>query len=98
VPAKATIKSVKTRGKRLAVARTLDRKSLWEAQTPQAFATGLLREAYRRSGSRTVTDDASLVERLDHAVTVVEGSYSNIKITTPEDLAMAEALLKRASL
>jgi 2-C-methyl-D-erythritol 4-phosphate cytidylyltransferase len=95
VPVKATIKSVKRAGMRFVVVKTLDRKALWEVQTPQVFSTGLLREAYRRYGRQAVTDDASLVERLGHPVTVVEGSYSNIKITTPEDLAIAEALLKR---
>ena len=94
VPAKSTIKSVRPRGRGLAVAGTLDRSSLWEAQTPQAFETALLRKAYGRYGRQAVTDDATLVERLGHIVTVVEGSYSNIKITTPEDLAIARALLK----
>jgi len=94
VPAKSTIKSVKRRARRLVVTRTLDRGSLWETQTPQVFEKGLLCEAYRRHGKQSVTDDASLVERLGHQVTVVKGEYSNIKITTPEDLAVAEALLK----
>ena len=76
------------------VRETLERDALIEVQTPQAFRTSLLREAYRRFGRHNVTDDASLVERMGEAVRVVEGAYSNIKVTTPEDLATAEVLRK----
>ncbi|RJQ58915.1 MAG: 2-C-methyl-D-erythritol 4-phosphate cytidylyltransferase [Desulfobacteraceae bacterium] len=78
-----------------AVERTLDRETLWIAQTPQAFRYELIRrahEAARRSGVRG-TDDALLVEQMGEAVRIVPGSRFNIKITTPEDLQMAEAIL-----
>ncbi len=75
--------------------RTLDRARLWLVQTPQGFRPALLREAHVRAAAdgHTGTDDASLVERLGRAVAVVPGSYRNLKITTREDLAVAEALL-----
>ncbi|MGE5309173.1 MAG: 2-C-methyl-D-erythritol 4-phosphate cytidylyltransferase [Deltaproteobacteria bacterium] len=92
VPAKNTIKSVRRAGGKLVVDGTPRRESLWEVQTPQAFRKDLILKAYCSCGKRSVTDDASLVERLGKPVAVVEGSYSNIKITTPEDLAIAEAL------
>ncbi|MDD4981007.1 MAG: 2-C-methyl-D-erythritol 4-phosphate cytidylyltransferase [Candidatus Omnitrophica bacterium] len=98
VPVKATIKSVKCQvsGVRCGflVKKTLDRDNLWEVQTPQVFKKGLILKAYKKFGNTDVTDDASLVEKLGRQVRVVEGSYFNIKITTPEDLVLAEAILK----
>lgn len=75
---------------------TLDRSKLWAAQTPQAFDYALITEAHERAQGEKYygTDDASLVERLEREVEIVEGSYDNIKLTTPEDLAKAEAYLK----
>ncbi len=75
---------------------TLDRSKLWAAQTPQAFDYELITEAHERARRENYygTDDASLVERLERQVEIVEGSYDNIKLTTPEDLAKAEAYLK----
>ncbi|WP_163528003.1 bifunctional 2-C-methyl-D-erythritol 4-phosphate cytidylyltransferase/2-C-methyl-D-erythritol 2,4-cyclodiphosphate synthase [Halobacillus ihumii] len=75
---------------------TLDRSKLWAAQTPQAFDYGLITEAHERAQRENYygTDDASLVERLERQVEILEGSYDNIKLTTPEDLAKAEAYLK----
>ena len=74
---------------------TLDRQRLWSAQTPQAFSLELLREAHRSSREAGVeaTDDAFLVERIGHRVSIVNGSPDNIKITRPEDLVMGEAIL-----
>ena len=74
---------------------TLDRQRLWSAQTPQAFDVELLREAHRSSQEAGVeaTDDAFLVERLGHRVSIVNGSPDNIKVTRPEDLVMGEAIL-----
>ncbi len=76
---------------------TPDRSTLYIIQTPQTFDRGLLREAYERlriSGDKDITDDTMIVERyLDQRVKMVEGSYKNIKITTPEDMPVAEALL-----
>lgn len=91
VPVKATIKEVK--GSR--VYRTLQRSDLWEVQTPQAFRREIIAGAYRSCGRFPVTDDASLVERMGCKVAVVVGEYTNIKLTTPDDLVIAEALLKR---
>ena len=73
----------------------LDRSSLRAVQTPQAFDARLLVEAYRQPFDPTFTDDASVVERAGHAVTLVEGDTSNLKITRPVDLALAEYLLNR---
>ena len=70
---------------------TVDREGLWEAQTPQVFGLGVLRAAYASGGQ--ATDDAALVEMAGHDVGVVAGDAMNIKITTPADLAMAEAIL-----
>lgn len=91
VPVKDTIKQVQDG----VIVATPDRSSLWQVQTPQAFRFWLLLAAHSqaRADHFAATDDAMLVERLDHAVTMVAGSYRNIKITTPEDLAIASALL-----
>jgi 2-C-methyl-D-erythritol 4-phosphate cytidylyltransferase len=74
---------------------TLDRTNLHAAQTPQAFRLGLYREVCLGSGEylRAVTDDASLVERAGGRVLVVRGEKTNIKLTSPEDLVFAEAIL-----
>ena len=79
------------------VAETVDRSSLWAVQTPQAFHISLLQKAYEKAERDHFlgTDDSSLVERLQHPVTMVEGDYNNIKLTTPEDLLFAEAILKK---
>jgi len=89
VPAHDTVKEVE--GGR--VVRTIDRSRLWLALTPQAFRYDLLFEAHRRSEGRA-TDDAALVEALGVEVRVVPGSPRNIKVTTAEDLALVEALLR----
>ena len=77
--------------------RTPDRSSCWLAQTPQAFRTEILVGAMERAVREGFqgTDDVSLVERLGGQVVIIEGSYGNIKITTPGDLDIAEILLKR---
>jgi len=62
-------------------------------QTPQAFRCDIINEAYRKA-KRDVTDDATLVENLGYKVKVYPGSHTNIKVTTPEDLYLAEAFLK----
>lgn len=79
-----------------AVVKTLERRNLRQALTPQCFRYELLRQAYEQAdvNDPSLTDESSLVERLGHAVTVVEGSARNIKITTPRDLAIAETFLK----
>ncbi|WP_114638881.1 2-C-methyl-D-erythritol 4-phosphate cytidylyltransferase [Desulfofalx alkaliphila] len=94
VPVKDTIKWADGRGR---VTQTPPRDSLWAAQTPQIFNCKLLKEAHKRALAKGFvgTDDASLVEDLGHAVHLVPGSYENIKITTPEDLLLAEEIIKR---
>lgn len=76
------------------VLETVDRAGLWQAQTPQVFRRELLLRAYAARGSNIVTDDAALVESLGERVTVVEGSPLNLKITTRDDLKLAEQVLK----
>ena len=95
VPAKDTMKMVRNG----IVTETVERSSLWIVQTPQAFRFALLMEAYKKAEQEHFigTDDSSLVERLGVPVTMVEGDYDNIKLTTPEDLIFAEAILKKYS-
>ncbi|MDR7417147.1 MAG: 2-C-methyl-D-erythritol 4-phosphate cytidylyltransferase [Armatimonadota bacterium] len=78
------------------IEQTVDRTGIWVAQTPQGFRIELLRAAHARARAEGFygTDDAVLVERLGHPVHVVPGSARNLKITTPEDLLVAEALLR----
>ncbi|MGH7863414.1 MAG: 2-C-methyl-D-erythritol 4-phosphate cytidylyltransferase [Candidatus Binataceae bacterium] len=77
-----------------AIAATVARAGLWQAQTPQAFRRNLLVDAHTRAAAQTLgaTDDAELVERIGGSVEVVEGSATNIKITTLADLAIARAI------
>jgi 2-C-methyl-D-erythritol 4-phosphate cytidylyltransferase len=90
VPVKDTVKKVESRT--LIVERSLDRDELWQAQTPQIFKYEIITRAYAKK--ITATDDAKLVEDLGIKVKMVMGSYENIKITTPEDLIVAEAILR----
>ncbi|MBU1727154.1 MAG: 2-C-methyl-D-erythritol 4-phosphate cytidylyltransferase [Candidatus Omnitrophica bacterium] len=91
VPVKATIKKVTSR---MVVAKTIDRSDLWEIQTPQVFRKKLIERAFEKCGRGIATDDAMLVEKLSEPVSVVLGSYNNIKVTTPEDLVIAQAIVK----
>ncbi len=77
------------------VSTTLDRTKLYAAQTPQAFRLGLLRSVYAapEESLRSATDDASLIESAGGRVVVVAGEKTNIKLTSPEDLTLAEAIL-----
>ena len=90
VPAVDTIKQVKA----ARVQRTLDRRRVYHAQTPQAFQFSIIREAYEKAFAQGIaaTDDSRLVERLGHRVSIVEGSPLNIKITRPFDLRIAELI------
>jgi 2-C-methyl-D-erythritol 4-phosphate cytidylyltransferase len=82
------------------VVQTPDRSRIWEIQTPQVVKTDLLKKgfSYAYQHNIDVTDDVSLVELLKHPVKLVEGCYTNIKITTPEDLTFLEQLLKQKKL
>jgi 2-C-methyl-D-erythritol 4-phosphate cytidylyltransferase len=91
LPVNATLKRV---GANRQIDETVSRENLWEAQTPQVFERELLLEAYAKRGSFAATDEAQLVERLGKRVSVVHGSSINIKITTRDDLRLAEQALK----
>ena len=91
VPVTDTIKV--TTGDML-VKDTLSRGDLWAVQTPQVFRFDIIAEAYQRAKGE-VTDDASLVEQLGYRVKLYRGSYDNIKITTPDNLALAEVLWQK---
>jgi 2-C-methyl-D-erythritol 4-phosphate cytidylyltransferase len=95
VRVKPTIKRCDAEGR---VEETLQRDALWEVQTPQVVRTELLKKAYAHSvkNNITVTDDLALVEALGHPVYLVEGDYRNIKITTKEDLDLAERWVLRS--
>jgi len=76
------------------VRETLDRQRLWAVQTPQVFRFDIIAQAHERIAGE-VTDDASMVERLGCRVKLYTGSYHNIKLTTPEDLALARMLVRK---
>ena len=94
VPAKDTIKIVDSEG---IVVDTPDRKNLWCIQTPQTFKLDIIRKAYEKAVSEgyAATDDSMVVEYAGENVEIVMGSYENIKITTPEDIPFAKAILER---
>lgn len=91
VPVRPTIKRVGPGG---LVKETVERRQLWEAQTPQAFRRALIIKAHQLKTKAQATDDAYLVERLGVAVVAVKGSSHNIKVTTAEDLVLAEAIAR----
>jgi len=91
VPVTSTIKRVDPADQ--TVVETLDRSSLWEVQTPQIFEKGLIVSAHEESDDAGASDDALLVERMGHKVKIFSGDYRNVKVTTPEDLKIAEAFL-----
>jgi 2-C-methyl-D-erythritol 4-phosphate cytidylyltransferase len=94
VPVKDTVKRSQ---QDLLVSETVDRSSLWAVQTPQAFRLSIIKEAHEAASKEQFlgTDDASLVERLHYPVRIVQGEYTNIKLTTPEDLLFAEAIMQQ---
>ncbi|MBI5212468.1 MAG: 2-C-methyl-D-erythritol 4-phosphate cytidylyltransferase [Nitrospirae bacterium] len=104
VPVKDTIKEVRRQqsavssqqsGENIIVEKTLNRNILWAIQTPQVFPFDKIKEAYEKAitDKYYATDDAALIERYGGTVKIVMGSYRNIKITTPEDIKIAEAIL-----
>jgi 2-C-methyl-D-erythritol 4-phosphate cytidylyltransferase len=86
--------TVKVAAADMTVEGTPPRRSLWSVQTPQVFRFSLIDQAYRKLGFE-VPDDASALERLGHKVKIYQGSYDNIKITTPDDLAVAGVLWRK---
>ena len=86
--------TIKVAGEDGTVLQTPPRQNLWAVQTPQVFRIDIITEAYRSAGD-DVTDDASLVEQAGYKVRLYPGSYDNIKITTPADLALAEVLVRK---
>lgn len=79
-----------------AIVGTVPRDGLWRAQTPQGFPRALLEEAYARADGAPATDDAALVEALGAPVVIVPGSTRNLKVTTADDLALAELMARSA--
>ncbi len=94
IPVTDTIKEVDEGGR---ITGTPDRRALWAAQTPQAFPASIIRDAYARASEERIhaTDDAALVSRYGATVTVVDGATDNIKVTTQDDVVIAQALLAR---
>ncbi len=91
VPVKDTIKRLANNTSR--ISETVDRHGLWAAQTPQTFTAALIKKAYEQL-KHDVTDDAAVVEKFGIPVEVVMGANSNLKVTTPDDLPVAAAILK----
>ncbi len=91
VPAKDSVRQILEKDKTIA----LDRATLRLVQTPQTFQLSLIKKAFEQPESPLFTDDASVAEAAGFAVHLVEGAYENLKITTPEDLVVAEALLRK---
>jgi 2-C-methyl-D-erythritol 4-phosphate cytidylyltransferase len=92
-PVSATLKEVKDG----IIVKTVDRTAFYEAQTPQVFEVSLLKKAHEKADktdTAKISDDAILVEALGHKISIVETDSSNIKITHPADVAIAEAILK----
>lgn len=86
--------TIKLAGENQLVQKTPERKNLWAVQTPQVFRFAIIDEAYHHA-QNDVTDDAMLVEHLGYKVKLYMGSYDNIKVTTPTDLALAEILWQK---
>jgi 2-C-methyl-D-erythritol 4-phosphate cytidylyltransferase len=86
--------TIKVAGDNRLVTETPARYNLWAVQTPQVFRFDIIAESYRQAKGE-VTDDASLVEQLGYKVKLYMGSYANIKVTTPDDLALAEILWQK---
>jgi 2-C-methyl-D-erythritol 4-phosphate cytidylyltransferase len=94
VAAVPVLDTIKVAGHDRYVWHTPARDTMWAVQTPQVFRFDIINKAYHRAKD-DVTDDATLVEQLGYKVKLYEGSYDNIKVTTPDDLILAEACLKK---
>lgn len=96
VAAHKIVDTIKECGRTGVVSKTIDRAKLWAVQTPQTFKFEILRQSYEQviADRKTVTDDAGALEFAGHPVQLVEWQHSNMKITYPEDLAVAAAILR----
>ena len=93
IPAAPVKDTLKRAGKDGRVLETVSRDGLWHVQTPQIFKAQLLRDAYRKFARRgEFTDDALLIERMGRPVFIIESDYTNLKITTPDDMPLARAI------
>lgn len=90
-PAKDSIKFSKNGS---VITNSIDRRNIWQAQTPQIFKTDLLKKVYLKKISKNITDDAQLVEKLGKKVALVDCGYENFKVTQPIDFRLAELILK----
>ena len=97
IPLADTLKEAERTDSGITVRRTIPRDELWRAQTPQGFPRALIAQAHDSGGGVDATDDAQLVERLGFPVVLVPDVPTNLKITTLEDLEMADALIARRS-
>jgi 2-C-methyl-D-erythritol 4-phosphate cytidylyltransferase len=93
IPAQDTLKQISCSGD---IEKTIERNNIWLAQTPQAFKYNMIKRAheYARMNGHTGTDDANLIEKMGNVVKILKGSKMNIKITTREDLRLAEVMLR----
>lgn len=88
VPSKDSVRIITENG-----SKALDRSKVYLIQTPQTFDIELVKKAYAQTENTLFTDDASVVELWGHGIQIVQGSYENIKITSPDDLLLAEKLI-----
>ena len=95
IPAVPVQDTIKEAGQGGLIVNTLDRSMLYAAQTPQVFPTDMLKRAHAEASADLLLDDASLFEALGWPVHIFEGDPSNLKVTTPIDVAFAEAVLRR---
>jgi len=93
VPSKDTVKIARQGA--MKIDRTVPRERCWLAQTPQVFRRNIVEKLHAKRRKAKFTDDASIAESMGLAVTLVPGSYENIKITTPQDLELAQKILKK---
>lgn len=89
-----TIDTIKQVDENLKIVKTIDRSSLYNTQTPQAFEFNLIKDAHEKLKGQDFTDDAGMLEFLGHEVYILEGDYKNVKITTQNDLDIADSYLK----
>jgi len=92
-----TTDTIKQVDKNLKIIKTVDRSSLFNTQTPQAFEYNLIREAHKKLLGQNFTDDAGMLEFSGHDVYILEGDYKNIKVTTKSDIAVASVYLEAVS-